>query len=138
MKYCNRCGAQLASVEGADLIKATEKRLGEYLDGLFWITVFGLAAIVGGMALIKKLQLGEVLMVAFLIVSSAAFLVNFWLSLREVQRLKLELKQVSLLEPLNTKELPPPSAQSTFDAVPSVTEHTTRDLVSISKEKIPL
>ncbi|MEO8434438.1 MAG: zinc ribbon domain-containing protein [Pyrinomonadaceae bacterium] len=138
MKYCNRCGAQLASGEGADLIKATEKRLSEYLDGLFWITVFGLAAIVGGMALIKKLQLGEVLMVAFLIVSSAAFLINFWLSLREVQRLKLELKQVSLFEPLNTKELAPPSARSAFDAVSSVTEHTTRDLKAVAKEKIPL
>ena len=138
MKYCNRCGAQLAGGENTDLIKATEKRLGEYLDGLFWITVFGLAVMVGGLALMKKLQLGETLMVAFLIVSAAAFVVNFWLSLREVQRLKLELKQVRLLEPANTKELPPPSARSAFDALPSVTEHTTRDLQGIAKEKIPL
>ena len=140
MKYCNRCGAHLTTNEEIDLVKDAEKRLSGYLDSLFWITIFGLAAILGGLALMKKLQLSELLMVMFVVVSSAAFVANFILSLREVQRLKrsLELKQVGLLEPLNANELPVPSAQSAFDALPSVTEHTTRDLKSIAKEKIPL
>jgi hypothetical protein len=140
MKYCNRCGAQLTSGEDVELIKAAEKRLSEYLDSLVWITIFGLAAILGGLALMKKLQLSEGLMIVFMVLTSAAFVVNFGLSLREVQRLKRsrELKHVNSLEPLNTNELAPPSAQSVFNALPSVTEHTTRDLKSMSKEKIPL
>ena len=140
MKYCNRCGAHLTSGEDIELIKAAEKRLSDYLDSLFWITVFGLAAIVGGLALMKKLQLSEGLMVVFMILSSAAFIVNFGLSLREVQRLKRsrEIRHLGLLDSPNTKELASPSAQSAFDIVPSVTEHTTRDLKSIAEEKIPL
>ena len=140
MKYCNRCGAHLTSSGDVDLVKDAEKRLSGYLDSLVWITIFGLAAILGGLAIMKKLQLSEPLMIMFVVVSSAAFAVNFALSLREVQRLKrsLEHKQADLLEPLNTHELAPPTAQSAFDALPSVTEHTTRDLKSIAQEKIPL
>ena len=41
-KYCNRWGTQLAPLEEKT---PAEKRLDEYLDGLFWISVFGLAFI---------------------------------------------------------------------------------------------
>ena len=137
MKYCNRCGAHLTTSEDAAVSKATEKRLDEYMDGLFWLTVFGLGLILGGTVLIKKIQIGDGLMIAYLIVSSAAFLINFLLNLREIQRLKelRDLKQPRELEPLNTHELSPPTAQSAFAALPSVTENTTRELQSISRKE---
>src|SRR6185295_9858712 len=86
LKYCNHCGAHLASSNDAVVQKA-EKRLDEYLDGLFWITVFGLGLILGGIALMQKLQVGVGFMIGYLVLSSAAFLINFWLSLREVFRI---------------------------------------------------
>lgn len=137
-KYCNRCGAHLTTTtEEAAVIKATEKRLDEYLDGLFWITVFGLGLILGGVALMKKLQVGDAFMLAFLILSSAAFLVNFGLSLREIQRMRRfrELKRTNQLEQPGTAELAPPDTQAALEAFPSVTENTTR---SLAKEKFTL
>ena len=143
LTYCNRCGAQLAAAPEA-IVKKAEKRLDEYLDGLFWITVFGLGLILGGAALVQKLQLGSGFMISYLVLSSAAFLVNFWLSLREVFRINRinrtskELKSTDRLEQLNTNELGPMNAQAVLHAAPSVTENTTRELKSISRENIRL
>ena len=46
-----------------------------------------LGLILGGIALMQKLQVGSGLMIAYMVLSSAAFLVNFWLNLREVVRI---------------------------------------------------
>lgn len=136
LKYCNRCGTQLATTTEA-VVKKAEKRLDEYLDGLFWLTVFGLGLILGGIALLQKLQVDSGLMIAYMVLSSAAFLVNFWLNLREALRItrsSQEPKRTALREQLSTSELGPMKAQAVLDAAPSVTEHTTRELESISKE----
>lgn len=125
LKYCNRCGANLATT-GA--LKSVEKRLDEYLDGLFWITVFGLAIIVGGMLLMKKLQFTEALIAAYMVLSSAAFLVNFAINLREVQRLKREREGTNQIEGRTTSELTLPPVRESLSALPSVTENTTRNL----------
>lgn len=138
LKYCNHCGVQLASAEEA-IVKKSEKRLDEYLDGLFWITVFGLGIIVGGTALIQKLQIGYGWTIGFLILSSAAFLVNFWLNLREVLRMTGRSKNPKHLDPpeeLNTKELPAMNANSIVLGTPSVTENTTRELQTLSKKNV--
>ena len=140
LKYCNRCGAQLATTTEA-VVKKAEKRLDEYLDGLFWITVFGLGLILGGIALMQKLQVGSGLMITYLVMSSAAFLVNFWLSLREVFRItrsSKEPKGADRLEQLSTSELGPMNAQAVLEPAPSITENTTRELESIPKEKVRL
>lgn len=140
MKYCNRCGAHLTTSEEAALIKASEKRLDDYLDGLFWITVLGLGGILGGIVVLKKLQVSEGLLIAFVALSAAAFVANFALSYREVQRMKRarEAKPTPELEPPGTKELGPASAPAPFDALPSVTENTTRELESRAREKLAL
>lgn len=142
LKYCNRCGAHLATSDEA-VVKKAEKRLDEYLDGLFWLTVLGLAFILGGIALIQKLQVGTGFMAAYLGLSSAAFLVNFWLNLREVLRItknRKGLDDTGRLHQLNTNEVGPTNAQAVLDAAPSVTENTTRELQSIpiSRENIRL
>lgn len=140
LTYCNRCGAQLAAPREA-IVKKDEKRHDEYLDGLFWITVFGLGLIVGGIALLQKLQVGWGLTVAYLVLSSAAFLVNFWLSLREVFRINrssAEPQGRDRLKQLDTNELGPMNEQTFLHAAPSVTENTTRELESIRRENLRL
>jgi hypothetical protein len=134
LKYCNRCGANLSTADEA-VVKKAEKRLDEYLDGLFWITVFGLGLILGGVALLQKLQVGSGLMIAYMVLSTAAFLVNFWLSFREVIRITRTSKKppdAIAGEPVNTRELNPMNAQSLVNASPSVTENTTRELEAVS------
>jgi hypothetical protein len=91
---------------------------------------------VGGGLLLKKTQVGDGFMIAYLVVSSTAFLINFLLNLREIQHLRgiRELRESRAFEPFNTNELALPATQATFEGLPSITENTTRELQSISKE----
>lgn len=133
LKYCNHCGAKLNAA-----IESSEKRLDEYLDGLFWITVFGLGLILGGMALMKSLNLGQWLVIAYLIISSLAFIINFGLSLVEVARLmriRKEERGAGQTGQLDTSELIEEKQHISLEAAPSVTENTTRRLEPVSKER---
>ena len=135
LKYCNRCGANLTTANEA-VVKKAEKRLDEYLDGLFWLTVFGLGLILGGLALMQKMQVGTGLMIAYMVLSSAAFLVNFWLNIREVVRITRSSREppdAIVGESLTTHELKPMNAQSLVNAAPSVTENTTRELEAVPR-----
>src|SRR5688572_16275853 len=81
-KYCNRCGVQLVSAGTVRKEKtALEKRLDDHLDGLFWITVFGLAFIVGGSILLKKVAFSDLVILVYAVISSTLFLVNFGMNL---------------------------------------------------------
>ena len=130
MRYCNRCGMQLVASEESAAKTAREKRLDEYLDGLFWITVFGLAFVFGGTVILKKLALNNWLILGYMALSSVAFLINFGLSLWGVARIHREGKTDRFLTPSpNTSELAnPPEAAALPPATPvsSVTENTTR------------
>jgi zinc-ribbon domain len=140
MKYCNRCGTQLVATGEADEIAPADKRLDQYLDGLFWITVFGLALILGGMALIKEvLHLNDGVVIGYAIFSSMVFLINFGLSLREVFRInrnRREIKGPLQTAQLDTNELGPATERVTLEAAPSVTENTTSRLEPVSKDRI--
>jgi len=130
MRYCNRCGTQLVTSEESAAKTAREKRLDEYLDGLFWITVFGLAFIFGGTVILKKLALNNWLILGYMLLSSIAFLINFGLSLWGVARIHREGKidQSTTASP-NTSELASPQEAAALPpATPlsSVTENTTR------------
>ena len=133
MKYCNRCGAQLITVA-----ESSKERLDQYLDGLFWITVFGLGLILGGLALMKGLHLGDGLIAAYLILSSLAFAINFGLNLREVLRMHRsprEAKALGQMGHLDTNELIPGKAGPALEAAPSVTENTTRTLEPVYSKR---
>ena len=74
MKVCNRCGTSIVTSQGTMEKKAIDKRLDDYLDGLFWITAFGVGLTAGGMVVLKKAELGENYLIAFVVISSTAFL----------------------------------------------------------------
>jgi hypothetical protein len=67
MKFCNRCGSQLATTNEVELVKLFENRMDSEMEGLFWVTVLGLAAIFGGSAILKKIQLSEWIVVAYMV-----------------------------------------------------------------------
>jgi hypothetical protein len=137
-KYCNRCGAQLITTNEAAEIDLIEKRMDSEMEGLFWITVFGMALIVGGMVLMKKVQLNEWLIVAYMALSSAAFVSYFGLTVWQVRRLSKksnEVKGIVDVTPFEMRELNPAKPLVSLDAPSSVTEHTTRTLEVIHEER---
>jgi zinc-ribbon domain len=142
MKFCNRCGANLAvkdlaAKDQVELIKTFEKRMDSEMEGLFWITVMGMAAIFGGAALLKKLQLSEFVIVGFMIFGAIAFLGYFGLGVWQVRRLARRGEEVSSAaafeqEPPETRELNPAQPLQTWETA-SVTENTTRTLEPVSR-----
>ena len=140
LKYCNRCGAQLSLAEDTrdvEVIKVFEKRMDSEMEGLFWITVLGVALILGGMVLLTKAQLSQWLIVAYMILSSAAFITYFGLGLWQVRRLAQSINDTKEFpRPVETKELTPAEDRTAFQDVPSVVEHTTRTLKAAPGEQI--
>jgi hypothetical protein len=131
VKFCHRCGSQLVLHKDPELIKIFEKRMDSEMEGLFWITVLGIGLILGGMALMKRLNFNDWMIVVYMMLSSAAFITYFSLGVWQVRRLA---KSSTDAEPLrlpraDTAELPPRTITS-LEPVPSVTENTTRALTN--------
>lgn len=137
-KYCNRCGAQLAPASDVSLEKTpAEKRLDEYLDGLFWISVFGLGFILGGTVLLTKVGLRDLIVIGYVILSTTVFLINFGFSLWGAISLMRSSKDGKLtMQPgHDTRELSPPRIEPIPISVSSVTEHTTRSFERVKEER---
>lgn len=136
-KYCNRCGTQLISTDVRPLDKTpAEKRLDEYLDGLFWISVFGLGFVVGGTALLSKLAVRDLIVLGYFILSSTIFLINFGFSLWGALSIMRSSKDGKLtMQPgHDTRELSPPIMEP-IPITASVTENTTRALELLERGK---
>jgi hypothetical protein len=130
-KFCVRCGSQLSVTKKDPAFKSIENRLRDEMVDLFWLTVIGLGMILGGMALIKGLGLGDWILIAYMILSTAAFTINFGLSLWQIRRLdgfSKEARGADQMGPIDANELNPTKARTTLEAALSVTENTTREL----------
>lgn len=135
LKYCNRCGTQLVAAGEKRMEKtAQEKRLDEYLDGLFWISVFGLGLILGGAVVLKKVDFSNLIVIAYLILSSTVFLINFGFSLWGALSIMRSSKEGKLtMQPGHeTRELEPPKMEPAMMPATSVTENTTRSFEPVN------
>ena len=135
--YCNRCGTQLVKPGEVSLEKtAAEKRLDEYLDGLFWISVFGLGFIIGGTVLLTKTGVRDLIVFGYAILSTIVFLINFGFSLWGTLSIMRSSKDGKLtMQPgRETAELGP----SRIEPIPipmSVTENTTRSFEPVEQKQ---
>jgi hypothetical protein len=134
-KYCNRCGVVLVPTRVANKEKkTTEKRQDDYLEGLFWITVFGLGFIVGGSVALKAVGFSSLVILVYAVFSSLAFLINFglglWGAVRLMRGMKVESKVVIQSGP-ETAELNPSRPETFLKPANSVTENTTRSFEPI-------
>ena len=137
-KYCNRCGTQLAPVEQKSLEKTpAEKRLDEYLDGLFWISVFGLAFIIGGSVLLKTVGFSELIVIGYAILSATVFLINFGFSLWGALSIMRSTKggKLTMQPGRETHELNPPKIEPVMMPAGSVTENTTRSFDPVEQNR---
>lgn len=137
MKFCNRCGALLLKPTEQPDLKRTEKRLDEYLDGLFWITVIGLAFIFGGIIVLKQFEFREWVLITFACISSVGFLINFSINFWGAMRLMKGVREIQQPRDSETKELSPPEQQSQLGPgmPPSVTENTTRSFEPVLNKR---
>ena len=130
MKYCNRCGSNV-NTNNTEVIQILEKRMDSEMEGLFWITVFGLGFVLGGIIVLKKFNLSEALLVGYLVLCAVGFLSYFGLGVWQVRRLSQSLKTgepANTLTP-DTSELPQLEGRTPVETLTSVTEHTTRTLI---------
>ena len=136
--YCNRCGTQLVPTGDKSPDKTpAEKRLDEYLDGLFWISVFGLGFIIGGTVVLTKVGLRDLIVVGYAILSTVVFLINFGFSLWGALSIMRSSKDGKLtMQPgHNTRELGPPKIETMPISAVSVTENTTRSFEPIEHKQ---
>ena len=135
-KYCNRCGTHLMPA-GEERVEKTaaEKRLDEYLDGLFWISVFGLAFIIGGAVLLKKVNFSDVVLLIYVVLSSTVFLINFGFTLWGVLSLmRTKAGKLTMHPGQDTRELTPQKIEPVMMPAKSVTENTTKSFDSVYRD----
>ena len=115
-----------------------EKRLDEYLDGLFWISVFGLGFVAGGTALLTKLSVRDLIVLGYFILSSTIFLINFAFSLWGTLSIMRSSKdgKLTMRPGHETRELSPPRIEPLTIPATSVTENTTRSLEAVEQNRV--
>lgn len=139
-KYCNRCGTQLVPASEVSPDKTPkEKRLDEYLDGLFWISVFGLGFIIGGTVVLTRVGVRDLIVIGYAILSTIVFLINFGFSLWGALSIMRSSKDGKLtMQPgHDTRELGPPKLDPLPIPVTSVTENTTRSFEPLEHKQAP-
>ena len=135
LSYCNYCGAKLSGEKGS---KSSEVRPESLVWAMVAVLVFGFVAIVFLMMAMKMvgLEVGQIL--AFTILSFLIMLlvegVFTWQLLRR-RRGAEETGDTALSKEQATNELDPAQVRILREAMPSVTEHTTRAFEPISSER---
>ena len=138
-KYCNRCGTQLVPAGEVSPEKTpAEKRLDEYLDGLFWISVFGLGFIIGGTVVLSKTGVRDLIVLGYAVLSTIVFLINFGFSLWGALSIMRSSKdgKMTMQPGHETRELSPPKIDPIPIPVTSVTENTTRSFEPLEHKQV--
>ena len=136
LKYCNRCGANLATVPesypSAPIVKPTKLGLPSVVLGLTITIGFGL--IISGATELASRNVHPAAIAWMVIFSMAtlfgctALMIRFWLKVLAMNR-EVYQPPNQIRHPVQTPaQLPPPRQQfqPRLEPMPSVTEHTTR------------
>ena len=130
LSYCNYCGEKLSGAKSASIIKSPEVKPETLIGAMVFTFVFGLGAItvlMGVMKAVLHFEIGQILpfiLLSFLMMLSLEG-VFIRLLLRR-QRGPEEAGNTVLLKGQATRELNAAPARVLPEAMPSVTEHTTR------------
>ena len=137
LSYCNHCGAKLTAESGHTAIKSSEMRPESLVWAMVAALVFGFAAIVFLMMAMKMVGLNQAQILAFTILSFAMVLliegVLIWQLLS--RKRGAETVETALSKQQTTNELDMAEARLLPEAMPSVTEHTTRAFKPIYSER---
>src|SRR5829696_4439608 len=138
LSYCNYCGAKLTGEKGDNAIKSSEVKPESLVWAMVAVLVFGFVAIVFLLMSMKMVGLNVGQILAFTILSFLIMLlvegVFIWQLLRR-RRGAEEAGDTALLKEQAPKELDAAQARVLREAMPSVTEHTTRAFEPIYSER---
>jgi hypothetical protein len=138
LSYCNYCGAKFLGEKGDNAIKSSEVRPESLVWGMVAVLVFGFVAIVFLLMAMKMVGLNVGQILAFTILSFLIMLlvegVFIWQLLHRKGGAK-ETGDTALAKKQATKELDVAQARVLPEAIPSVTEHTTRAFEPIYSER---
>lgn len=141
LSYCNRCGSELTAK------KFTPKNTPQLPESLVWaivaVSVGGLALIIGLMAVMKNElhfdnQLILLLSLLSFLLLLAAETVFIWLLFNSARRAKLreqDAGDTAQFKGSETKELGEPQERLLTEPPVTVTEHTTRTLEPVYRER---
>lgn len=139
LKYCNRCGANLASFPVTySAVEAKPVRLGFPAVVMGLTTVIGLGIILESARGLASMHLHPAAITWMVIFSLAtlfgctALMIRFWLKVVSMNRQSSQPQ----LQPRAPMQIPPPRQQfpPMREPVPSVTEHTTRTFSQAYRE----
>ena len=138
LSYCNHCGAKLNGERSESLVKSSEVKPASLLWGMIAVLVFGLVAITLLMMAMKMvgLNVGQILgftLASFLLMLLVEGVFIWQLIIR--QRSAQGTGETALPGKQATKELEAAQARALTEAMPSVTEHTTRSFEPIYRER---
>ena len=138
LSYCNYCGAKLSGEKRDSLIKSSEVKPESLIWAMVAVLVFGFVAIMFLMMAMKMVGLNVGQILAFTILSFVIMMVVegvfIWQLLRRKRRAE-ETADTALSKDQATKELEAAQARVLTEAMPSVTEHTTRSFEPIYRER---
>jgi len=134
LSYCNHCGAKLTGAKGDDINKSSEVKPETLVGAIAAVFIFGLAAIIGLMAVLKHVfnqadNLGLIIfftLISFLIMLAVES-VFIWMLLSRKKGAK-EARDTARLEKQGAKELSEAKGRVLPEPAVSVTDHTTRTL----------
>jgi hypothetical protein len=140
LSYCNYCGAKLNGERTGSLIKTTELRAESLIiSGMIGLFICGLLAIsvlMGVMKAVLKLDVNYIL--AFTLLSFVMMLMLEGILVGRLLRRKrgaTEAVDIALSKEQETKELDAAQVRMMPEAMPSVTEHTTRTLEPVYNKR---
>jgi uncharacterized membrane protein len=138
LSFCNYCGARLGGEKGESLIKSSEVKPVSLLWGMIAVLVFGLVAITFLMMAMKMVGLNVGQILAFTILGFLIMLLVEGMFIWQLLRRKRgaeETGDTAVSKEQATKELEAAQARVLPEAMPSVTEHTTRSFEPIYRER---
>ena len=142
LSYCNHCGAKLRGEKGDSLIKSSEVKPAALVWGMIAVLVFGFVAITFLMMAMKMVGLSVEQILAFTILSflivlvvEGVFIGVFISQLLRRKRDAEETGDTAISKGQSSKELEAAQARVLPEAMPSVTEHTTRSFEPSYRER---
>src|SRR5215213_10103890 len=138
LSYCNFCGAKLNGEKGANAVRSSEVKPEALVWGMVAVLVFGFVAIVFLLMAMKMVGLNVAQILAFTILSFLIMLLVEGVFIWQLLRRKRGAEETGDTAPLKEqapKELDAAQARVLREAMPSVTEHTTRAFDPIYSER---
>lgn len=139
LNYCNRCGFNLSIVKGSGAAAPSKPSIDSAGENIFWTTVFCLGLILGGVVAMRALDVKDAIVVAYMVISSLAFIglyvLDFWRIIQLQRSSQARHAPTTQLDKLDTKELDAASSRALPEHMPSVTEGATRQFEPSRKEQ---